>query len=82
MALQPLCWAFASFFRLLILYTIGRNPSKGDQPSATYSQHNTNRINADIHASNGIPTNDTVFELVKTVHALERTAAVGGNLEL
>jgi hypothetical protein len=49
------------FFSFLIPYTVGRTPWTGDQPVArplpTHRKHK-HRINADIHASNGIRIHD------------------------
>jgi hypothetical protein len=53
-----LCWALAAYFSFLILHTVGRTPSTGDQPVARpLSIHRTTH-NTDIHASGGIQTHD------------------------
>jgi hypothetical protein len=63
MAVHPYVgpWPFFSFF---ILYTVGRTPSKGDQPVARplpthrTTQKRINAHNTDIHALSGIRTHD------------------------
>jgi hypothetical protein len=80
MAVQPFDnW---EFFSILILYTVGRTPWKGDQPVArplptcrtTQTQNKCTRIHAFVGFEPTIP----VFELAKTVHALERAVTVIG----
>jgi hypothetical protein len=64
MALQPFVRPWP-LFQFLNLYTVGRTSWKGDQPVAKpllahTGQHN-HRINARIHVSNGIRTQDPSF---------------------
>jgi hypothetical protein len=55
-------WTLADFFSFLILYTVGRAHWTGDQPVArplpTHRATQTQNQSTDIHASNGIRTND------------------------
>jgi hypothetical protein len=80
MALQSL-WTLAAFFSLLILYTVGRTPSTGDQPVARplRKQGTTQTQNKRIQTSMprvGFEPTVPAFEQAKTVHALDSTATV------
>jgi hypothetical protein len=66
-------------FGFVIIFTqmtgiLGRGSARHKAP--TYTGQFKLRINADtdIHALSGIETTTTVFERVKTVHALDRAA--------
>jgi hypothetical protein len=68
-------------FSFLILYTVGRTPSTGDQPVArplpthTTTQTQNKRIQTSMPRVEFDPT-IPVFERAKTINALDRTATV------
>jgi hypothetical protein len=76
--------AIATFFSLLILYAVDRTPWRGDQPVARPlpAQRGAQTQNKRAHTSMpkmGFEPTIPVFELQKTVHALDGAAAVIGN---
>jgi hypothetical protein len=84
MALQVLfCWTLAGFSSFLILYTLDRTPSTGDQPVTrplpTYrtTQTQNKRIQTSMPWVGFEPT-IPVFERTKTVHESDRSATAIG----
>jgi hypothetical protein len=72
---------FGHFFKLLILYTVGRTPCKGDQPVARPlpTHRKTQTQNKCIQTSIpwvGFENTIPAFERAKTVHTLDRAATV------
>jgi hypothetical protein len=69
-------------FQFLNPYIVGRTPWTGDHPVTRqlHTEQRKHRINAhtDIRASSGIRIHDSSVRAVKTVHALDRAAAVIG----
>jgi hypothetical protein len=87
MALQPFV-DLGRFFRILILYTVGRIPSMGDQPVARpLPAHRTIRTQ-NKRTQTSMPWVEfeptiPMLERAKTVHALNRAATViGWTMEL
>jgi hypothetical protein len=62
------------FFGFFILHTVGRTPWTGDQPVATHRATQTQTYMSQAGFERTIPA----FERGKTVHALDRAAAVIG----
>jgi hypothetical protein len=73
------------FFSFLILYTVGRTPWTGDQPTARplpthrTTQTQNKRTQTFMHWLGFDPT-IPVFKRAKTVHTLDRTATVIGRI--
>jgi hypothetical protein len=76
---RALCWTLATFGTSI--YTVGRIPWTGDQPVAwPLSTHRTTQT-LNIHTQTSVPRvgfkpTTPVFDQAKTVHALDRAAAV------
>jgi hypothetical protein len=84
MALKPYVgsWLLFQFLDPIHSRQDSLDGGSAGRKAATYTQNNTNRINAhntDIDALSGIPTYDFVFQRAKTVHALDRAATVIGS---
>jgi hypothetical protein len=62
------------FFSFLILYTVGRTPWTGDQPIARPLPTHRTTQTQNKRTQTSMPR--VVFKLTKTVHALDRAAAV------
>jgi hypothetical protein len=84
MALHPLL-GLGGFFSFLILYTVGRTPRTGDQPTARpLTTHRTTRTQnkrtqTSMSRVESGPTTP-VFEWTKTAYVLDRAATVIGGM--
>jgi hypothetical protein len=72
------------FFRFLILYTVGRTPWTGDQtvarPRPTHRTRTQNKRTQTPMSRVGFEPTISAFERAKTVHALDHTATVIGDM--
>jgi hypothetical protein len=84
MVLDPLL-DLGRFFSLLILYSVGRTPWTGDRPVARPlpTHRRTQRENKRTHTTMprvGFEPTIPLFERAKTVHALDRSGTVIGDV--